>query len=103
MYLPPSTDTKAWYAEWQALTREYHTPENISSGFVAGVHGWAVEGQADHKGERNHVFMTVTGWESEETMKAAITGERRTKIDKGLERFGGQQHEHISHGLERLK
>lgn len=101
-YLSADVDTNVWYEKWKALTRANHDAGNISAGYVAGIHGWAI-GDTDHKGDNKKVFMTVTGWENEDYMKAAVSGEKKNKVDEGLKEFGGQQHDHVSDGLDRLK
>lgn len=102
-YLPADTDTDAFFQKWTALTRSQHAGGGgLSTGYVAGVHGWSI-GDTDHKGEKHKVFMVVTGWESEEAMKAAAGGDKRAKVEQALKEFGIQQHEHVSHGLDKLK
>ncbi|KAF6824862.1 rieske domain-containing protein [Colletotrichum plurivorum] len=102
-YLPADADTDAFFKKWVALTRSQHAEGgNLSTGYVAGVHGWSV-GDTDHKGEKHKVFMVVTGWDSEEQMKAAVGGDKRAKVEEALKEFGIQQHEHVSHGLDKIK
>ncbi|KAL0936088.1 uncharacterized protein CTRU02_208303 [Colletotrichum truncatum] len=98
-YLPVDADTDAFYDTWKRLTQA--TP-NEPSGYIAGVHGWSV-GDTDHKGEGKKVFMVVSGWDSAESIKATDAVDKRSEIEEGLKHFNIQKHEHLSHGLTRIK
>ncbi|GJC87389.1 hypothetical protein ColLi_10227 [Colletotrichum liriopes] len=101
-YLPTDADTTAFYEGWKAITRSHHAEGTVSTGYVAGVHGWSVN-DTYHKGANHKVFMVVTGWESEEAMQSAVGGEKRARVEENLREFKIQQHEHVSHGLTRIK
>ncbi|KAI8206154.1 hypothetical protein KHU50_000630 [Colletotrichum sp. SAR 10_65] len=92
-YLPVDADTAAFEEKWQSLMRAQASSGGVTSGFLAGVHGWSV-GEVVYKGEKKKAFMVVTGWDSEESVKAAIGGDKRAKFEEALKEFNIQQQEH---------
>ncbi|KAK2774219.1 rieske domain-containing protein [Colletotrichum kahawae] len=74
-YLPVDADTAAFEEKWQSMMRAQASSGGVTAGFLAGVHGWSV-GDVVYKGEKKKAFMVVTGWDSEESVKAAIASFR---------------------------
>ncbi|TDZ74133.1 hypothetical protein CTRI78_v001065 [Colletotrichum trifolii] len=96
-YLNVDADIEAFSKTWEEL----NFPLSVSPGYIAGTHGWSV-GNLDHKGGLKKVFMAVTGWENAETMKTAIANDK-AQVDERLKALNVQQHEHVSHGLSKIK
>ncbi|WQF84787.1 hypothetical protein CDEST_09801 [Colletotrichum destructivum] len=97
-YLPADVDTAAFYQKWQDLVRS----GGVTSGFVAGAHGWSV-GHADYRGEKKKVFMVVTGWDSKESCQAATGGDKRARFAEALKEFDIQETEHACENLKKIK
>ncbi|KAJ3958929.1 hypothetical protein N0V92_004470 [Colletotrichum tropicale] len=101
-YLPVDADTAAFEEKWQSLMRAQASSGGVTAGFLAGVHGWSV-GEVVYKGEKKKGFMVVTGWDSEESVKVAIGGDKRAKFEEALKEFNIQQQEHVCTGLKKIK
>ncbi|CAI0650525.1 unnamed protein product [Colletotrichum noveboracense] len=92
-YLPVDANTAAFEEKWQSMMRAQASSGGVTAGFLAGVHGWSI-GEVVYKGEKKKAFMVVTGWDSEESVKAAIGGDKRAKFEEALKEFNIQQQEH---------
>lgn len=95
-YLPAETDEEAFYESWKSFVNR-NGAEVRPAGLIASVQGWAV-GDLDHKGNQKKVFMVVTGWEDDASMKAAAADGDTTK----MEDFKVHIFEHITH-FEKIK
>ncbi|KAF9871081.1 hypothetical protein CkaCkLH20_11498 [Colletotrichum karsti] len=101
-YVPADADTAAFNEKWQALMQAHASSGAVSAGYVAGAHGWTV-GDIDVEGQKKKVFMVVTGWDNEESVKEAIGGDKRAKSEEALKEFNIVQHEHVCNGFKKLK
>ncbi|KAJ0382103.1 hypothetical protein COL922a_013222 [Colletotrichum nupharicola] len=82
-YLPVDADTAAFQEKWQSMMR--------------------AQAKVVYKSEKKKAFMVVTGWDSEESVKAAIGGDKRAKFEEALKEFNIQQQEHVCTGLKKIK
>lgn len=74
-FVPTSVSTADFEAAFNEALKAGGAPPD---GFIAGAHGWGLE-EADHpEAGKSKVFLSASGWASDDKAKAASAGAQKT-------------------------